>query len=514
MWMIFLTFAFVGVFSGSQAVADELGSKFTDLELVEAVKKRGNFKVLEFDADKSAELLAELRRGGSGNPLYNGVSTDVQPITLRVQRSRASSKTIRWTGGGALVRRDNSTMFALGIKVPNESYYYIILDSKEDKASIRLYDREDRVESMMANGTDGRFIYTVGPFQGSLATVIVEMPPTVEQAQFNITQIIPLDWPSDPNALFPGNHSILEGSSFAPDGLIDDEIIKSAEAAAPGMSPLVTDVKIPDQLLDYACMSDHGYFGRFAQDPRSRVNSIGVLQLLYFRNGVTVTSLCTGTIVTFDRTGTTHILTANHCLVGDPRVDAQRANFRGGRLFLDYRNATCGANPPPRWAQTDFLALPQLPITRLHAGTTETDTAILDIAAVPAGRTPFRAGGTPSYVDNDVMRLRLHHGDVRPLLGSEPFWDWRPDIPELDYDGACETLGFPGANFYYSATFAHNKSSVTTGGTSGSAIIAQNGNVVGPHYGTCRGRIGGFYAIFEMDGKIERTLDIVNFPVP
>jgi hypothetical protein len=490
-----------------------------ETKLAERLIKRAPFFPVKVDFSEFSRQLQILRARPQPAPVYMGVSQPIARGKVTIRAGGALSGRVTETRNGLIVRCGDTILFATSIGVPTNGSYSLAVAMKEPNiATVSLVDSSMTITSPRFVATPNKaaeVIASTRSFKGPIAVLIVALPRKVRYYEISLTHIIPVDWPTNPQALIPSNWSPAKLKEVVPQqGQPSPEL----DAAKTVVGPLATnDQNIPQDFLDYECMKNHNLFNRFPADLRNHVNSIGLLETYTWDGPYIDVSYCTGTLVTFDRDPLKRafFLTANHCFVGDVRRDTQPNDILSATVFWDYRNAQCTNGAPARWPDSLIHSLPNTNLT-LAAATTKTDSAILNLDLVPTDRVPLRAGGTPDYTANNVFRMRFHHSDVRPLMGSEPFWDWKsePGFPSGGYSAPCESFGFPGSDFFYSMWIVHNQSSAIYEGASGSAVIDQTGHVVGQLQGWCHGSMshGGPYYNYNVDGKIERSLSIFGFP--
>jgi hypothetical protein len=492
-----------------------------ETKLAEQVIKQQPIFPINVDFAEFSRELQILRARPQPSPIYMGVSQPIARGKISIRTVEASSRRPRKVKNGLVLRCKDSVLFATSAGLPafTGSYSLKLVAKAPNDATINLIDSSMKARSVRFvpySGTPGEVVAITSPFKGPKAALVIRVPLKLRTYEVSLTQIIPRDWPVDPQALIPGNWSpSSRPGGTAPRG---NEPTPELDAVNAVIRPAgINDQTIPADFLDYECMRNHNLFNRFPGDLRSHVNAIGLLEMnANDPTGRTVQGYCTATLVRFDRdpANRTFVLTANHCIVGDANRDAQQNDIVSATVFWDYRNAQCTRGPPDRWSDDDIHNLASSNANILVAATATTDAALLDLNPVPTDRDPLRAGGTPDYTADNVFRMRFHHADIRPLMGSEPYWDWKTELG-LGYSAPCAHGAATRArDFFYSMWIVHEQSSASAKGASGSAVIDQRGHLVGQLWGWCHGRMSepGYFYNYDADGKIERTLNIFGFP--
>ena len=176
--------------------------------------------------------------------------------------------------------------------------------------------------------------------------------------------------------------------------------------------------------------------------------------------------LCTGSLLNDQaHDSIPYLLTANHCISDQDTAASLEA-------FFDYDTATCNGPSPlerrlPRSDGATLLAT--------GGATTSTDFAFLQLANLPGGRFFLGWNADAAALQDGTPLYRLSHpapdGFLRALSYGQYVYDptFRPCI------------GITAPRFLYS----HAVTGASAGGSSGSALLLGNGQVVGQLRGGC-----------------------------
>jgi hypothetical protein len=168
---------------------------------------------------------------------------------------------------------------------------------------------------------------------------------------------------------------------------------------------------------------------------------------------------CTGQLLNdLAQDETPYMLTANHCI-------ATAAGARTLQAWYDYYTPSCNGPAP------DMFSLPTSNGATLLAtgdANTSSDFTLMQLDAIPAGRSFLGWNSLASAVPNGTLMYRLSHGNGEPQSYN---------VTSVDF-GLDQCVS---ADFLYS--------DLVTGGTfdgsSGSAAMLADGSVVGQLYGGC-----------------------------
>ncbi|MBV8200336.1 MAG: trypsin-like peptidase domain-containing protein, partial [Acidobacteria bacterium] len=184
-----------------------------------------------------------------------------------------------------------------------------------------------------------------------------------------------------------------------------------------------------------------------------------VAMIYFFDSGSS--GQCTAELLNSSTPGVPFLLTANHCL-------STPQGARSLEAFWDYYTATCnGPNP-------GLDALPKSFGARLlatGAAPAQSDFTLLQLNSVPAGRSFLGWSSDPNAAPNGTLLYRLSHPE-----------GLAQDYVVTTADSTTpECSGVPRPTFLYS-DFTTGGS---FGGSSGSAALLANGEVVAQLYGSC-----------------------------
>lgn len=193
--------------------------------------------------------------------------------------------------------------------------------------------------------------------------------------------------------------------------------------------------------------------------------------------------ICSGTLIESLDGTQGHFLTANHCISTASEAASLETYFHfttpcpaGGGPTTSCNYANSGnSNTPPSFGAAIIDTSPETDFTLL----------MLD-GAPPAGTRHLPFSTTPVATNDGVDLYRISYPSGAPQAFSKH-----------EVDGDWDLCGIPG-NFIYSIDII----GATEGGSSGSAIVNSNGEIVGQLYGACGLNTGN-----ECDTVNNRTYD-------
>ena len=170
---------------------------------------------------------------------------------------------------------------------------------------------------------------------------------------------------------------------------------------------------------------------------------------------------CTAQLLNSSTPGVPFMLTANHCV-------STRNAAASLEAIWDYYTPSCNGPAPnlgglPRSNGATLLAT--------GAAGAQSDFTLLRLNSVPAGRSFLGWNSDPSATSDGTLLYRLSHPDGQP----QNYVVTRSDSTTLSCDG------IPRPAFLYSDQVVGG----TFGGSSGSAAVLANGEVVGQLFGGC-----------------------------
>ena len=184
-------------------------------------------------------------------------------------------------------------------------------------------------------------------------------------------------------------------------------------------------------------------------------------QMEYIRDGSGW--VCSGTLITDQQqSNTPYFLTANHCISNQTVASTLET-------FFDYQFATC------QWAA--FSSLPKIVGSTLLVTSGTTDVTLLRLPSVPANRALMGWTTTPVSVGTILHRISHPVPDGSPI-GAFPQMYSRTIVT----NASCS--GIPKPQFIYSNESNGGEGGVY-GGSSGSAIMLDDGKIVGQLRGSC-----------------------------
>ncbi|MGZ8866844.1 MAG: trypsin-like serine peptidase, partial [Thermoanaerobaculia bacterium] len=184
-------------------------------------------------------------------------------------------------------------------------------------------------------------------------------------------------------------------------------------------------------------------------------------QMEFIRDGSGL--VCSGTLITDQQqSNTPYFLTANHCI-------ASQSSASSLETFFDYQFTTC------QWA--DFSSLPKVVGSTLLVTSGTTDVTLLRLASVPANRALM--GWTTAAASVGTVLHRISH----PVPDGSPIGAF-PQMYSRTIVTNASCSGIPKPQFVYSNESNGGEGGVY-GGSSGSAIMLNDGKIVGQLRGSC-----------------------------
>lgn len=174
--------------------------------------------------------------------------------------------------------------------------------------------------------------------------------------------------------------------------------------------------------------------------------------------------VCTGGLVN-DKVSSTfvpYLLTANHCFDTQSSASSLEA-------YWDYRSLSCGASLPTCCGSSRTLG------STLLATNATSDFTFVQMNSVPGGRTFL--GWTGGTQPSGTLLYRVSHPFPDPYVAPAPQMYSRSSVNTTF--GACTTK--PRPSFIYSTKVDGG----LYGGSSGSPVVLENGQIVGQLFGAC-----------------------------
>jgi lysyl endopeptidase len=174
--------------------------------------------------------------------------------------------------------------------------------------------------------------------------------------------------------------------------------------------------------------------------------------------------VCTGGLVNdkLPATFVPYLLTANHCFDTQSSASSLEA-------YWDYRSASCGASFPSCCGSNRTLG------STLLATNATSDFTFVQMNSAPGGRTYL--GWTSTAQANGTALYRVSHPFPDDFLAPAPQMFSKSTVNTAF--GACSTK--PRPNFIYSSKVDGG----LYGGSSGSPVTLENGQIVGQLFGAC-----------------------------
>jgi hypothetical protein len=394
-------------------------------------------------ADKAAVRPISAWNAAGNLPLRNGIVRSL-PESRTVVLSRLKSGAIHRSSGGTVVARsstDDATVWGMSIRTENAWRTRVRLDDVRLPAGAQIW----------VYGEDGE---TVGPFgtelrapDGSIWT------PSVGGAEIRLEISVPdAAWDEE----YPPSLKITSIAELFP----LDEL---------GLPQLGGEIQPKDLscLVDAPCATSVDFSSiDFAN------RAVAHLQFMVGNDGF----ICTGTLVNDKMTSTfvPYLLTANHCF-------STQASASSLDAFFDYINNSCNGSTP------SLGSLPRSSGSTLLATNTASDFTFVRLNSLPGSRVLM--GWTTAEPAVGTALHRVAHPQGLPASYSQV--DKAPD----PFD-TCSL----GATHYH---FTNPTVGTTSGGSSGSALMQDNGQIVGQLRGVCGPNIEDDcdYDNDQVDGK-------------
>ncbi|MBK5258888.1 MAG: hypothetical protein JJE51_04790 [Thermoanaerobaculia bacterium] len=217
--------------------------------------------------------------------------------------------------------------------------------------------------------------------------------------------------------------------------------------------------------------------------------AIGQIDIITSSGG----GVCSGQLITDQaQTSTPYFLTANHCTITTQSVASAI------EVFFDYKYLSC--------VSSQASALPAVRGATLLSTSATSDYTLLRLNSLPAGRVLL--GWNSAAVVNGTRLHRISHPVPDGATGPEPQLYSRT-IAGNTIGGNCTGAAPP--NFVYSNEKNGGEGGVY-GGSSGSAIMLDNGQVVGQLLGSCGPdpAAGCDRRNDTMDGAFAQTFDAIK----
>ena len=170
--------------------------------------------------------------------------------------------------------------------------------------------------------------------------------------------------------------------------------------------------------------------------------------------------LCTGALVsdTVDGSFIPYLLTANHCFDSETEADSLVSYFR-------YRSEVCGGAPP------SIGSVPQVSGADLLASSPDSDFTLVQLDANPPGGSWFLGWTTGGPTAGQTLYNLSHPAGDKAHYETFSF----------NETGGLICGGLPRPNFHYSTVLSGS----TTGGSSGSPMYSDTGQIMGQLLGAC-----------------------------
>ena len=196
--------------------------------------------------------------------------------------------------------------------------------------------------------------------------------------------------------------------------------------------------------------------------------------------------ICSGGLVN-DRdqsSFTPYLLTANHCFSSQGAASTLEA-------FFDYMNSTCDGSAPP------LATLPRSNGSTLLETSSTSDFTFVRLYQLPSGSRVFLGWTTTEPADGATL-YRVSHPDGLPAAYSKSAKVANPSF----------TCGMSTTNFHFANTVIGG----TFGGSSGSALLNESGQILGQLRGGCGQdpSNGCDYSNYDLDGKFSVTFPWIS----
>lgn len=225
----------------------------------------------------------------------------------------------------------------------------------------------------------------------------------------------------------------------------------------PSADPLAPAAEKTACLRDATCVNS----GEF---PGIAIARSAIAHMQYVKNGSSF--VCTGGLLNDTNNATTVLLflTANHCFSSQSSASSLEA-------FWDYKSSSCGGNWP------NINGLSRSNGSTLLATSSNTDVTLIRLNSVPAGRSLLGWDSRSSILTENLKLHRVSHPfpDDFNVPAAQAYTRTRL----RNSISTCSSL--PRPRYLYSAF----ESGGQYGGSSGSPIMIDSGQVVGQLYGVC-----------------------------
>lgn len=450
---------------------------------------------MRLDTAAGLSILNSERGNDSAGGNIVGVSILDDPLNVSIDISRPVNQ-LRSNRTGIFFRNQNrNIVFGQKISLGHQGYYILGFNARYRWiANIQLLDSNGRQSPLRLSGNPNSKLVFSDPLRGpDISLILNDIPLRTLPKAIEYAKIIVLDWPEDANA-------VLSDTDFAIPG-------NSAPPTSPGTSPFRVSYVLPNDFVDAECALAGPLTGQFSGDIRSFLSTVGLVQVIRESDDgkKTFVDYCTGTLIAVQN-GKEGVLTANSCVHGRYGSGASYGSIAATRIFWDYRNSSCGPQPPLRWSPVQIADLPYSNLTALFAMDVTNDVAILT-SEIPTGRAS--AGSERLSNPAELLRFSFHHSDLRPLLGGVQL-RYSPADPTASPTGSvavpppCSSR--EAASFSYTLQPLDLGSSAQAGRGTGAPLIGQAGKVIGVSNTTCHDFFKNSAADFVVHGRIDAIL--------
>ena len=390
----------------------------------------------------------------AGNvPLRNGFERSLPKALLVVLPKKEPGTKLEQFGGGVLARSDDDDAVVWGLAIRVEQAW---------RMRIRLGDvRLPRDTQMWVYGENGE---TVGPFGAELLGPDGTLwTPSVGGPEIRLEISVPdAAWESE--------------AAPSLKVLAVSEIFPLGDAGQPQLRGKL-------QSTDTSCLVDAACVGTGDWSPVDLVKK-AVAYLQYQKGGSGY--ICTGSLVNDKVQGSfvPYLLTANHCFSTQSAASSLEA-------FFDYINSTCGGSAPP------LGTLPRSNGSTLLETSSTSDFTFVRLNQSPGGRGYL--GWTTTEPANGATLRQVSHPNGWSANYSSSTKVTSPS-------GTC---GLSTTNFH----FMEPETGGVFGGSSGSSILNNNGQILGQLRGHCGPNDpneGCDYSNYQVDGKFSVTFPHIS----
>jgi len=389
----------------------------------------------------------------AGNvPLRNGFERSLPKAHLVVLPKKEPGTKLEYFGGGVLARsaEDDATVWSIAIRTEQAWRMRIRLgDVRLPKdAKIWVYGENEEIAGPF--GTE-----LLGP-DGTLWT------PSVGGPEIRLEISVPdAAWESE--------------AAPSLKVLAISELFPLSDAGQPELQGKL-------QSKDTSCVVDAACLGAGDWSPIDSIKK-AVTHLQYQDGGSGY--ICTGSLVNDKVQGTfvPYLLTANHCFSTQSAASSLEA-------FFDYIDSTCGGSAPP------LGTLPRSNGSTLLETSSTSDFTFVRLNQSPGGRGYL--GWTTTEPANGATLYRVSHPEGRPAAYSKSTKVANPLF----------TCGMSTTNFHFANTVIGG----TFGGSSGSALLNESGQILGQLRGGCGQdpSNGCDYSNYDQDGKFSVTFPHIS----